>query len=779
MRLPHFTALLPVLAVVCACDISDMPQARGFEDIITVSTETPSATRTTLVAQGTDAFKLCWSSSDAITIVGKDAAGNAKTTPFTLTSGGGTETATFAGTLADAGNPPYYAVFPQRENAVIEDGYLKFNISQKKGAQQNNIAASTVPAVANVDVVDGAPVVNLRNLTGLLAITFQSKPSISVKQIDIHDLAGNMLWGDCKIPVKQDGTLDYAAMTLENGDNTIKMRWNTYVTFNNTAKTYYFPVPEGALDRGFSVVLHQYDLSEPDSLGKTVTVIQKISSPTPMKRSQVIAMDAYYIPHKYEAKAVNARGFYKDIFLDGGCNLTSNYKSSQIPATSYINLETEGFGSSTSANEKSTQCGVMVSAPQGEITWSDANGVLVYPDGEPRFRTIYVNGGTSYNHGPSLGDEGRKRIHDYFYAGGSYTGSCAGSFLSSTYIDGTKRYGNSTASSNWSFGLYPGDLTHTGLPRNINTFPTVYTGMQILPDLKDLPYYPNTFQKKDTIEDTGHHGGSYYPHTARNSSYPVDELLAYQYSDHSCMKDTSQYKPSNFGMDKFKKSNGTNPKIVDSVNTWAYKASKVSGRMVVTGSHPETKKLGSQRDFTAMMFLYSMDGVGEPAVKRTLSLGYLCKMDKTTEQNSPGLTKIGDKQYHHFKVTVDEDYKDVEIVLDSDYDAESGIDLYLCFRKDDFAWMTDADYSICTKGGKKTLYIKSVPAGVWYISVYLATTVESELVTSATNSTLHYHQYTGHTEVLDGIAYSIQINKDKPYTPAAVRGEAVSYSFDD
>lgn len=599
---------------------------------------------------------------------------------------------------------------------------------------------------------------------------------MSIKQVEIHDLGGNMLWGDCKIPVKSDGTLDYESMTLENGDNTIKMRWNSYVAFSSgTSKTYYFPVPPGALDRGFSVVFHQYDLTQPDSLGRTVSVIQKVSSPVPMRRSGVMQMDPYFIPQKYEALSVKARGYYKDIFLNGGAYLTSNYKASQIPATTYLNLDVEGFGSGSTAAQIETQKGIFVSSPQGDVDWKDENGVLVYPDGEPRFRVIYVNGGTSYNHGPSLGDEGRQRVHDYYMAGGSYTGSCAGSFLGVTYVDGTKRYGNGTASSNWSFGIYPGELKHTGLPRSTSTYPSVYTGMKILPALKALPYYPSTFQKKDTIEDTRHHGGSYYPHNSRNVSYPVEELLSFQYSDHSSAKDTSQFKPSNFGMAKFKKSNGTNPVIVDSVSTWAYKSNNKTGRIVVTGSHPEALSRGSQRDYMAMMLLHAMDGVGDPDVKRVLTKGYLCKMVKSTSDNNPGFTKIGDRQYHHFLFKTTQDLKDFELVLNSDYDADSGIDLYLCMRKGDFAWMSDADYSICSKGGKKTLNIKNLPAGDWYISVFGATTVESALTTK----TPYYHVYSGHTEVLDGIAYTIQVNSDKPLVRSEANDGGATYKFDD
>lgn len=127
-------------------------------------------------------------------------------------------------------------------------------------------------------------------------------------------------------------------------------------------------------------------------------------------------------------------------------------------------------------------------------------------------------------------------------------------------------------------------------------------------------------------------------------------------------------------------------------------------------------------------------------------------MDKRTADACPEITKIGDRQYHHFTF-VNDTRQDVIVSLKSSYNESSGIDLYLALRKDGFAWMSDADYVICSKGGNKTLDIKSLPAGKWYVSVYCATTVTSTSRTGSNN--LAYFTYSGKTQVLDGVAYTI------------------------
>jgi len=102
--------------------------------------------------------------------------------------------------------------------------------------------------------------------------------------------------------------------------------------------------------------------------------------------------------------------------MDGGCYLTSK---TSLPASNYLNLTMEFMATSDSVLQRDIIVG----------SFNDVNGALLYPDGAPRFKCIYTNGGSATNHGRSLGSDGREIIKQYFYSGGSYTGSCAGAFI--------------------------------------------------------------------------------------------------------------------------------------------------------------------------------------------------------------------------------------------------------------------------------------------------------------------------------------------------------------
>ncbi|MBN1130479.1 MAG: hypothetical protein JXA71_15915, partial [Chitinispirillaceae bacterium] len=116
----------------------------------------------------------------------------------------------------------------------------------------------------------------------------------------------------------------------------------------------------------------------------------------------------------YHAAAIE--GFYKDVFVDEGIDLSG---PGRMPA-----LDLVGFTHEWMSVDSDTvvQTSIMVHNAD------DDNGVLLYPDGEPRFAIIYYHGG-SMGHYRSLGTTGQNTVRAHFYHGGSQFGSCAGSYL--------------------------------------------------------------------------------------------------------------------------------------------------------------------------------------------------------------------------------------------------------------------------------------------------------------------------------------------------------------
>ena len=99
-------------------------------------------------------------------------------------------------------------------------------------------------------------------------------------------------------------------------------------------------------------------------------------------------------------------GFYRDIFIDGGCHLTAR---ESLAAAEYLGLTQEALWTPydpVTDEHRAIQAAKIVGDE------NDSNGCLLYPDGAPRFRMIQTNGGSATRHGRSLEEEGRQRVRD-------------------------------------------------------------------------------------------------------------------------------------------------------------------------------------------------------------------------------------------------------------------------------------------------------------------------------------------------------------------------------
>lgn len=129
------------------------------------------------------------------------------------------------------------------------------------------------------------------------------------------------------------------------------------------------------------------------------------------------------LPANGEPSLVAARGYYKDIFQDAGCALTSYLT---LPAASYLGLSYDTMGTTYETCHKYTEEDSVYQHAIVCGTEYDLNGALLYPDNEPRYRMMYHNGGLAASHGRTLTGEGRRNYKTFIANGGSYAGSCAG-----------------------------------------------------------------------------------------------------------------------------------------------------------------------------------------------------------------------------------------------------------------------------------------------------------------------------------------------------------------
>lgn len=418
----------------------------------------------------------------------------------------------------------------------------------------------------------------------------------------------------------------------------------------------------------------------------------------------------------------NTKGYYKDIFMDSGIKLTSRV---DLPSARYLGLSMEKFVSVETKNGTfTTSLDTLLQESLINGNALDENGCLLYPDGQPRFRVIYMNGGRAATHGKTLGEKGRANIAQFVKNGGSYVGTCAGMFIAS---QGTHPYGDVDTIPESKFKRYegylriwPGWATSTGL----NTTPT---GHFVEPDSPLLRYYDFG---GDMYVDSVYHNGGGYSMDKDIANVPGTEILL------------------RYDFPKFK--SGKNAKMHRQPSAWAWKENENTGRIVLCGSHPEGVVSGERLHLYCSFLKYAMDGNGSPVLKASLNLGEARKMDRCTHDNLPEFTGIGDKQYHHFSVDVPAGRDSLVISLKS-LPGWSQFDLYLFASYDGYAFSDCCQYEDITLGVDKSIKIASPKEGRLYISVFCDTTVDAV-------ETSHGTQYSGRVDVLNGVPYVIQVD---------------------
>ena len=565
-------------------------------------------------------------------------------------------------------------------------------------------------AMVKVSGIGSEGTMAFKNINGILQICINGIPGVS--EVRLTTLGKEALWGEATVDVSSDDpkvsfastadefrtiVLKKAAAPANNG-----ISGNEWFVIGGSAtitdghfdgvqadasNTFRFAVPAGSLSQGFRITVidaHQ-GFMQKEFPGVTLTRGAVTDAGTMAYTDQSEVIGRTDVPNK---------AYYKDIFMDSGIELSQN---PTMPIETYLNLKLEHILASNNTTGKNRQqtlfCG----------STSDLNGVLLYPDGAPRFRMMYVSGGGSNAHGLSLETTGREAVRRFFNAGGCYVGSCAGAYLSTHGV-----YNYSVSYSEGFFGLWPGIVYRTSTDN-------VYLAQDIPTDSPLLKYYD--FGGDFHVDSVRHHNGPYF---AEYYLVPGTEVL-------------SRFDAPSYRFDG-------EPGVI------AYKENPFKGRVIAIGSHPEQVAYGENLEFMAAIAKYALDGFGVARLKAVLRNGQTRVMDKSTKENDPAYTMIGDLQCHHFAFALPEGARDINITMRTD----SKFNLSLRLAKDTYAFREDAEYRVENISSTKKLHFDSLPAGIWYIGVQCEDTV------TATKNTNQY-DYTN-TEVLNGVPYSISIN---------------------
>jgi len=393
-------------------------------------------------------------------------------------------------------------------------------------------------------------------------------------------------------------------------------------------------------------------------------------------------------------------GYYKDVLMDGGIGLS---ETKTLPVSDYLGFSWEyvslpRYDYDATPEDYDVQDKVFT----GDV--NDNNGRLLYPDGQPRFRCVYVRGGSSFTHGESLGADGRQRFRDFFADGGSYSGTCAGFSIASLCRSDKSPSPYPSYLHIWPAKCYYGGITGGAYLDHI--IPT---------DSPLLDYYD--FGGDYYIEDLYHNMGSY--------AIEDDPVYWCTGSEVLMIHDNPGHHTDG------------------NVSCLAYKEDANSGRLSLIGSHPESATSGEKRDLMAALLQYAMDGQGWLNAKAQLQNDVMRQMN---DNSTAGHEKVGDKQYHHFTVQIPSGMK-LTITLDGLDDVN---DLDLFARKDDFALRGETGLyeASNTSNSDETLTINDPCAGTWYIGVKGVNTVSTTLMSWG-------QDYTGNLGLLNGVAYTI------------------------
>lgn len=149
----------------------------------------------------------------------------------------------------------------------------------------------------------------------------------------------------------------------------------------------------------------------------------------------------------------------------------------------------------------------------------------------------------------------------------------------------------------------------------------------------------------------------------------------------------------------------------------------------------------------AAMLQYAIEGRGVSPIKGVLRNGEAREMKKKTEDNDPNYTKIGDLQYHHFVVYIPQGAVNVVFQVSSPVEC----DMQLMLSNKTIPYSANAHYVASLPGANQSLQFPSIEPGLWYVSVKCNTTV-------MTTTEEWGQSYTGRTDVLNGIPYSVSVS---------------------
>jgi len=200
-----------------------------------------ATTRTSL----SSANAVLWSANDTLSVFGTADTDN---NPFVLTSGSGTASAMFGGTIA-AGSSQYWAVYPYNTATSFDSSTstLTVTLPQTQAYSADGFATATNYMAAT----SSTPALPFKNLCGLLKFSLTGNTTID--RIVIIDSSGQPLSGTATVIFDSNGT---PALTMtESNSLPVIIDCGEGVTLSAAATTFYAVVPPRTFSDGLQIIV--------------------------------------------------------------------------------------------------------------------------------------------------------------------------------------------------------------------------------------------------------------------------------------------------------------------------------------------------------------------------------------------------------------------------------------------------------------------------------------------------------------------------------------------
>ncbi|CAM2010439.1 PPC domain-containing protein [Acanthopleuribacter pedis] len=360
----------------------------------------------------------------------------------------------------------------------------------------------------------------------------------------------------------------------------------------------------------------------------------------------------------------------------------------------------------------------------------DHNGLLLYPDGSPRYRIMTVGGASSEN-GVFIGGVQGTILQEYYHP---IKPHLSGNHAIVKFVDGGSGYAGFCAGMQLmdDFGIEPIGLVDYLYPQDPGPVDSTFTG-DYHSDYGDIPYVLQA-------------GGTWVHQPERIAGLEEIATIIVPWGRHS----------RTLGATWFYE----NPNNLD------------EGRLLLSGVHPEMKRDQNAVAIVAEMLEATIAGNQGPVLKKELANGQPHEAYEDSFWPQWDEIKVGDGQYHHYKVTVPSGQRFLRI----DLGTTDPFDLHLFLHNGDFAFLGYNTREVVGSGGSKSLVIDNPPAGEWFIGVKGASYPDA-----------NYIRNDGGIEVLNGIGYSLTATwSDAPECETQIvgatlfgnhicRGESLSY----